>query len=293
MNTTRRAISVRWADDEINAVVLRAATLLLEGEKFRGVGALVLEAQRVLPIGRRKAESSILNFAKAQYGDAIDAKVSELAIAKYQAKAKTEEKVEAKEEVKPEPEVLEKKAKVEEPVPPLIQMAMGFMIESITDEFKKQLRHALNAAAADVIEEVSKATTSREFFQPATVQPAKQEVSAINPVKGEEVKATKIKVAILGGNGKGKDQEFITKGLEDVYDFRFIDSEKSVTERVQACDLVVVRTAYCSHGMQHSAERAVPKERVIKISKGSPSAINEMLLDRYVNSSKFHSQAAH
>lgn len=271
-----------WNQTERAQVVCRAAILMMD-HGYTAFGRTVLEAQKVLPRNRQRPESSILIGAKASFGEDILAEIQAVSMARMNAeKAVKAEETATREEVTPsiEPmQVLPKKGF--EQAESLVTLA----VESFTGEFRTLLRAALLGTVAEVVEEanesIRKALQKLPTGNLSIHAEIGKEVQA-QATGGEEVKATRIKVAIVGGTEKGSDKAIIEDGLSDVYDIRYIDS-KGEANRVKNCDLVVIRTSFTNHALTGTVEGLVEKNRIHKIGRSGAKAVNEYLMSHYAN----------
>lgn len=261
---------VRWTKIERDLVAQKAADLMVN-HGITAYGRAAIEAQNVLTPERRRIESSLLMNAKHSLGDIIDAFALQLRI-NHRLKKEPAEPVKAPAETEVAPAVAPQI---------MIQNAtesfMDMAIESFADAFRKKLRSAMLNVVAEVMDEASHSITL------PTLPAKSQEVSAINAGQAAEVKAHKIKVAIVGGTEVGGDKQKIENGLKDVYDFRYIES-KNQAVRAEHCDLVLVRTSFTDHCLEESVTRLVGKDRMKHVHRRSPNAVNEWLLDHYTKS---------
>lgn len=270
-----------WSNDERAQVVRRAAILMLD-HGYNYWGPTVVEAQKVLPRNRQRPESSILTQAKATLGEAIEAEIRALNTARVSAANTAKEKVEQPvPQIEEGPvEVLKKKGFAQ------AESLVGMAVESFTEEFKSLLRAALMSTVVEVIEEANGAMQDAmknlpkgQFDIHAEVKT--KEVSAISTA-GKEVKADRIKVAIIGGTEKGSDKAIIEDGLGDVFDIRYIDA-KGEAARAKTCDIILVRTAFTNHALTKTVEHLVGKDRMRHIHRSGPSAVNEWLMNHYAS----------
>ena len=267
---------VRWTEAE-RTLVINKIVDLLESGSHTYIGRAAVEAQQVLPITRRRIEISLQQNATMAFGKIINKEMETRSINRYLAKQIEKEK--AKEEIPLESQSVSTIEVVESlGQESIISLAMDSLVNSVVEEFKKKLRISLKSASTDLLQEFSTKFSQGTF--PSLN--GSTEVSAFSTMvkDSKEIKVDKIKIAILGGDGKGSDRQFITRGLEDIYDFRFIDSKTSVGDNIKNCDLVLIRTKFCSHGQQYSAEKVIEKSKIIKFSRSGPDSINALLKER-------------
>lgn len=159
-----------------------------------------------------------------------------------------------------------------------------------TDETMKVFRDSLENFVRDFAIEVGKAMVPhiREAAISA-IQLVKKEVSAtgLEPPKAIAVSAVnpeptafKEKVGYIGGGQKRSDLNIASEGLDDVYSFYFVDSLAKVGALMN-CE-VVVQSKYCSHSLLNAAKRMNPN--AVWIHNKTPNEVNELLLERFVNS---------
>ena len=256
-----------WTSQEAEEVILSCANRIIDhtapmyGSNV-SYGSLLVAAQEVLPVSRRRAESTLKTFGKASFGAKIDAKVLDILSKRAVARSTIICGDPARDTEVVSEEVIESV----EPVESINPLDMSLMINTLAENFKKALVEALTKAANAAMEEVSRAP-----YKPSVVE------------SSSSGKRGLIKIGILGGQAKGKDAAIIKNGLTDIYDFRFVDSLSEV-ESVKNCDLVLVRTSFISHKIIESVVRVLGnKSKMVNINSRSPNAVNDWLLDRYTS----------
>lgn len=270
--TQATASRITWSDDERAAIVLRAATLIHLGQaplhgSAISYAALIVEAQNVLPVDRRRSMSSLQTIAKANFSELIRQKLEKI-MEEEAAKASRPAAVEEEYIPKAKSFAKEPTSKVE----PLVDLGMSLFVETLAEQFKAKLRLALNNATAEVLEEMS-GTVGIPSMSTQLHYETHAEVSSVEPP------ARKIRVGVIG-QIEGSDKTFIEKGLTDIFDIRYVESPSRVSA-LSTCELALIRTKFVSHTLVASCRSNYPNLAIHEV-KGSAASVNEWLSEYYL-----------
>lgn len=252
---------ITWTQEERDLLTAKAA-LIYQARGF-GYGPSVIQAQNIwLAPNRRRPEGSISVTAAKQFKAGINAILAESnKVASAVAKL-PEESVES---------IVIRKAQEVETLQPLqvaestvkTEVSIDSMIEGIAADFKTKLLARLSEVAKEAIEEVLSGVDSKK----ATDTDFKQ-----------KPKYNREKIGYIGGGQRKSDLVIAKEGLEDVYQFYFVDSLAQL-DRLKDCS-VIVQAGQCSHPLMHAAKRLSPNAKWIR--NVTPKEANSQLLNRFV-----------
>lgn len=266
-----------WKEEEYQLVAERAAVLRLD-QVYQSWGQTICEAQKVLPSNRRRPEHTMMNNGKSLFEKRVVKRMEEIS-AERMAEAKA--KRDAPKTVQSIP--AENHAAKPEEIPAKMgaDELLGKTIEYIAEDFKQKLLEAFKRKTLEAMDEMGAIAAQLK----PTVS-AMKDVSLHTGVEKSTSDVKRMKIGIVGGSEKQGDQQIIMDGFEDVYDFKFVDNLNQL-DRIRHCDLVLIRTSYCNHGMTEGIRRVVDKAKIVLLNKNykTPRKVHEWLLDRYVNHS--------